>query len=358
MNFVTLADVKASRMITRVAGSCTESTKFLGKLNEATERLMTRGDWATTFIPIHVCVKRGCVTWPRFVGAIRRINICNTPVPVTNPMAPYLPRDMWGAWYNWPGLVNWAALSTLYTLGDTLFGDSLAFSRTGVNKTGYYSTYNDPLGDRYIRAYPQFPEDVGKTVTIFGNDENGQPLVHESTDSSGNKIYKPGHVITIANPYGSSSVVVQKPIDRVIKDETIGRVWLYAYNATDDVLEDLAVYEPTETNPTYERTRIPGLVTASNSSCDNTSVMAMVKLKYIPVKYDTDLVQIPSMPALKRMIQAINFEDANDFDEAAKAEVGAIRELNLQLADQFPITQTPVTVEPFNTTGVGRMRCF
>lgn len=358
IDFLTFSQIKNSS-VGRISGACPGSSQFAEFVNEAVERLMTRGDWAQTLVPIHMCIKNGCVTWPRFVGSVRNMRICGTPVPVTNLYSTYLQRDLGPSWYDFPGVGTWGNLSGggWGNLGNFYNLDAIV---NGANKVGYYSTYNDPPTGvtRYIRAYPQFPEDIGKIVTIYAKDENGQPLVTKTTASDGTVTYPLGAQITIASPYGSTAVPVQGPIDRVlIQSGTVGRIWLYAYDPTEDLLFDLATYQAGETNPTYERMRIPGVTVSTNGTCSR-SVMALVKLKFIKVVNDDDLVLIPNVGAIKTMYQALLFEDANDDERAAKYEARAIRELNLQLRDQYPEEQTSVAVEAFNGTGVGRQSMF
>jgi len=360
MTFLTLGDVKNSP-IKRITGTCPTSATFTSLVNEATERLMTRGDWATTIVPIHVCMKYGCVTFPRYVGQVRKMNICGTPVPVTSSWSPFLENS--SGWYDWPNVNTWGDLSSSYSMK----GGSLRYSTLGANNTGHSSVYSDPWGDRYIRAYCQYPQDYGKTLTIFAEDSNGQPAMTKNTADDGTVTYTPGAKITLGSitqlgvaRYGSTAIKLRAPIHRVLKDETEGRVWLYGYNDENEDLEDMAVYEPKETNPTYVRMSIPGSTSGRNCSGSDcsTSVMAMVKLQFIEAVNDEDLILIPNKAALKTMIQAIIFEEANDSAQADTFETRAIRELNLQLRDVMPEAQTAVSIEAFNATGIPEQRCF
>ena len=86
-------------------------------------------------------------------------------------------------------------------------------------------------------------------------------------------------------------------------------------------------------------------------------VTALVKLKFVPAKLDTDLVLIQNLDALKDMMQAIQFKEANDIASAREYELSAIRELNLELNDQTPLDQTPVSMQPFNGLSFAN-RCF
>jgi hypothetical protein len=86
--------------------------------------------------------------------------------------------------------------------------------------------------------------------------------------------------------------------------------------------------------------------------------MALVKLKHIDLVDDTDLVLVPSLAAIKFMLQSIVFEESNDAAMGAEYEAKAIRELNLQLRDEMPEQQTAVVIEPFNGTGIGTQQIF
>jgi hypothetical protein len=212
-----------------------------------------------------------------------------------------------------------------------------------MNHMGSSPVQQDIMGpNRLVRAYRDAAFDTGKTVTIFGLDDNQQPLRTQQPDGS----FTDGVIITLGTPFGSTATFVSR-IDRVLKDETTGMVRIYAYDAVNDVLEDIATYEPSETNPQYVRHNLnaPGCCT---DTCNTArSVLALVKLQFIPAKVDTDLVLIQNLDALKAMMQAIKLREANDLASAKEFEIMAIRELNLELADMTPDDQVPITIEPF-----------
>lgn len=312
----TFAEIKASNAI-NIAGVGKDTAEFRDYLNEATRRLLRRGDWSGTVIPIHVCLKKGCVVWPRYVGSVRKLNLCHHPVAVKN---------LW-----WQFLPDGAGQPGCY---QTYCGGHASFS--GID---HAPTYNSIAGDaRNLRVYPVSSADLGLTVTLFGVDNNLQPIQE---------------TLVIANPY-VQSVNFFTRLDRVLKDVTTGNVTLYAYDSVNAVLEDLAVYEPTETNPSYMRYRL----NVAGSATTNHGVVAMVKLKFIPVVGDTDLVLIENPDAIKDMIQSIRFGEAGDQGNKAALEASAIRELNLQLTDESSDEQTAVDVQPFNGAAIGGQRMF
>jgi hypothetical protein len=193
-------------------------------------------------------------------------------------------------------------------------------------------TYSTIQGDeRKVRVYAQTNQDYGKTVTIFGTDNNNQPLMHREPDTGE---WREGWILVLQNPYAETTGYVSN-IHRVLKDVTQKPVTMFAWNTTDSVLEDLAVYDPGETNPSFARYQL-NLPTQLNT--DGTeqlrSITALVKLAFVPVEFDTDLVLINNLSALKLMIQGILLEEGGN-DGAAQAKIQkAIEELNFQVRDE------------------------
>jgi hypothetical protein len=330
---LTLKEARESSLAD-IASACPSSAKFASLLNEATERLLRRGDWEKTVVPIYVCVRRGCVTFPRYVGSVRKANVCSHSVPLNNNWYSFLDFDAgrnWRScyWYGWLG------------------------SQLQMTQTYPAPTFDDIYGDgRLVRVYPQANADVGRTVKIFGLDNHGQELKTRENDGS----WTPGITITIAKPFGSSSVFVRK-IERVIKDETTGPVSMFAYNADGDFLEPLATYEPSETNPEYVRFRItggwPGCGSGESSCSETMPLVAMVKLRFVPAKLDTDLVLVDNLQALKEMIQSIRYAEQGEVALASQFEARAIRELNMGLRNSGD-DSIAISVEPFNGVYAGQ----
>ena len=312
----TLSSVRSSGAL-NIAGVCPTSDEFTRLVNEATSRLMRRGDWSGTALPIYVCIKRGCVVFPRYVLQVRKLNYGRHPVSVKN---------------------NW------YEFFDTRSWRGACGAKAGVIGQSQTPVFQDVQGEgRLIRAYTRVQNDVGKTIKIFGVDNSGQPLTEKVAGT-----WVQGITLTLAIPFVSSSVFVRR-IDRVLKDETEAPINLYAYNSTDDVLEDLAQYDGSETNPSYSKYQIN--ICGGNGACgDSFPITAMVKLRFVPVKNADDLVLIGNLDALKDMMQSIRLREAGDSDGANTFEASAIRELNLQLRDESPEDEMPVD---FGETGRG-----
>lgn len=326
----TLGEAKDSSIL-EIAGVSTGSPRFLQLLNEATRVLMRRGDWEGTVLPIYTCVARGCVVWPRYVGEVRKINVCNQSIPVENG---------WYRFMEWHGRCDRNHYGWQDWLGE----------HARLENRDHLPVFQSILGDnRTIRVYSFTPLDNGKTVQLFGEDCNGQPL---TTKGAGG--WRDGITITLQAPYVETTITVRR-IDRVLKSLTQGPVRLYANNS--GTLEDVAYYEPSETNPNYQRSTI--FICGCSTSCASTKpVVAMVKLAFVPARVDTDLVLISNLDALKLAMQSQNFGDAGDFANKRAYLADAVSELNAELQDRNPDDQIPVDMGEFGRTNIGQQRCF
>jgi hypothetical protein len=75
-----------------------------------------------------------------------------------------------------------------------------------------------------------------------------------------------------------------------------------------------------------------------------------VKLEFVPVSNDRDFLLIDNFDAIKFMIQAIKFEEANDDQNAEIKITKAIRELNMESSDKNPDEQTAIRVSLTGST--------
>lgn len=327
----TLAEAKVSGL-RNVSGTCTNGDEFLRLVNSATKRLMYRGDWPGTELPMVVSVKRGVTTFPRVVGTIRALNICNHPVPIFGDWYRFLPyqRNCAGLFGGWRGWIGPRPAMTTY-------GRSCTFDVI-------------PTDTCVVQAYG-ITDDAGKVIVIFGKDASGNDLRTDNGDGT----WSDGVSLTIGPPFVPSALFI-KTITRVIKPITQGNVQLIAMDVVTTTQTTLANYEPGETNPSYAQYQLGVPCTP----VININAIALVKLMFIPARVDTDPILIPNLEALSLFIQGIRFEEAGDRTNAKLYQADAVKELNLEMADQEPEDQLPIDVNPFGTArpsraGVGRV---
>lgn len=320
-----LSDLKANTALKTIAGTCSSTAQFLSLVNEAMRRLDRRGNFFDTEQLMRVCVYNGCITWPRFVGTVLGVKFCSCPDSVlrNNWYAMMGPRD---CNYGWTGT---------HTIRDN----------------GTAPTYNDITGEdgKVLRVYITAKADVGKTITFYGIDTNGQPLREKVSG-----VWQPGMTLTLASPYVQSTTVVKR-IESVVREATQGRVYVYEYDSASDTIRDLAFYEPGETNPRYRRSFIKNF-NCIPTQCGETdgvtyrSLEALVKLQFVEVVSDYDFLPIDNVDAIKLMVQAIRLEEENK-DELAEVKIAkAIRELNFELRNKLPGQQSTIRINPVGRT--------
>ena len=122
------------------------------------------------------------------------------------------------------------------------------------------------------------------------------------------------------------------------------------------LLYDLAMYEPSETNPAYRCSvitnlgRLPGAVDAYGRCVRQAE--ALVKLEFIPARTDDDFVMLDNVEALELGIAGLRAERANNDALAEVKYAKAIRSLNLQIRDKNPGAQTAIRTDDMSQRGV------
>src|SRR6516164_6486987 len=73
---VTLQNAKTSTL-KNVAAACTDSSQFVDLVNEATRRLLKRGNWQGTEWLARFEVQGCVITWPKWVAAVEGVRFCH-----------------------------------------------------------------------------------------------------------------------------------------------------------------------------------------------------------------------------------------------------------------------------------------
>jgi len=324
----TFAQAKASKELMSASGNCTNSEEFAEYINNATERLMYRGDWPGTQVPLHLSVKRGIVTLPRQVGTVRRMNVTRRYVPVWNDLYAFLPHQWNGGLCS--GTFN-------------IWIDPIA---PALTQYGTSATFDQPPTDTCVLQISGIPDDTGAIIQFFGTDPQGNTLRTDNGDGT----FSNGISITLNQPFTVGTDFV-KNVSRVIKPVTQGPISLFALDTLTSLQTPLAIYDPGDTNPSFDQYNLHA---ACCNPTVNWSAVAIVKLRFIPVVSDTDPVLIPNLHALALFIKGMRFGDDGDRANSLAYQADAVKELNLQLADQSPNEQTPIIINPFGSAYPGR----
>ena len=321
------------------AGNCSNTQDFADKLNDAIQRLMIRGDWPGTILPIQLTVSAGVVTMPRIVGSVRAFNLCHGGIPVQGVWATFLDHfwhrgNCCGAFDNWldphpKKLVQ--------------FGTGVQFAAI-------------PTGTCVLKVYCA-PQDNGSIVQFFGL--NATPVAITTLNPLTNTI-SDGISITLSSPFVVDTNLVSS-ISRVIKPITNAPIQVSALDTISGVETPIAAFDAGDTNPSFAQYKLHTGLTQCTTPPPTFQSVALVKLKFIPVVAPTDLITIPSLAALTMMVKAARFQDAGDRENFVAYQADAVKELNLMLADVSPDWQIPINVNPWGSaspsrSGIGRLR--
>lgn len=304
-------DAKADLGIQAVAGSCPNSVEFINLVNTVTRRIMRRGGFNNWLIK--VCISGCHVVWPEFVSTIHALRFCGNSQ-----------SQIRGKW--------WSIIGSGRCGG---FGPGVS-----VRDGNDVPTYNVVSGNegKLIRYYVEKSVDVGKTVTLFGKKFGGGPLM-EFVDGG----WRQGLTLTAAAPFGTTSILVTE-ITSVVREATQGIGRLYEYDATTDLMRDLAIYSPNETNPRYRSSIISGCIPfcTDANGVKTAHVEALVDIAYRPLVNDYDFLLIDNLDALSLGIQSIKLEQANDIQGSTAMLMAAISEMNYELRSKEPELHTSI----------------
>lgn len=314
----------------RAAGMDVEGCDFLTITRDAVRQLMNRGGWFSTVAPLDACIRDGVVTWPRGTSTILGLNVNNHPTHVSNLwyqfMQPNMHHNGWAREYRRRG---W-------------FGEGNTETR------GLSPVFNPIKAEGFtLRTFITLPSDAGKFITFYGTDVNGQPIITARSDGT----IQPGIKLALVNPSVDTPVAIRH-ITRVVKDETDGDVLVYQYNLAAGFMLECARYQPTEVNPQYIQTVIHNMCrlrqhpNSANDGCVR-CVSSLIKMDFVPFKFDDDLVQVDSEDAIRDMVLSIRRKDSGDISGSEAYEISALRELNFQMRQRFPDDQFQVNFRPF-----------
>lgn len=325
-----LSDARTDAGIRAVSGVCNNGNAFRDQINIVTRQLMKRGGFFGTEVLVRFCIHSACITLPRYVSTITGARTCCGQSNIKN------------GWYN---IVGVGACCHGFEANATLVDDGTA------------PIYNEVSGTtgKIIRYHVVKNADIGKSITIYGTMFGGQPLQTQNADGT----WRMGVTITASSaggavlPAGTTQLVTK--ITSITREATSGMAYLYEWGPDADgvnALRDLAVYEPSETNPMYRRMKIKGYCGIPGKQDDNGRTIkqleAMCSLEFVPLVSENDFLLLDDMDALAFGVQAVKYNQAGDAENAEVFFSKAIRELNFLDRKKSPTNQTAVSV---NVTG-------
>jgi hypothetical protein len=301
MRSLTLATARPT--LKRVLECCETDAKIPLFANEAQERLLNRPDDPIgSVMRYRTCIGDvNCLVLPRQIRAVKAWWLCNTPGQVRSE------------WFEAIGYAEGG-----YGLRDEENGCGCSQLIDRGRVCSFANVVATTAEPRKIQAVASDPSDNGKTIHLRYIDANAIDRRETLTLSTSG-------VLTTYN-------VATNGLYHVTKQSTNHRVFLYSWDVNSAVqASQLAIYEPSETEPIYRSYFVPGLSNAADDDDDcatSKTLEVLAKLQHVPVAAENDPFVIGNLAALKLMCKGIMMEERHELEMAEGYFASAAREID------------------------------
>lgn len=338
--FYTLAQAR-SQMGPFVDNGTCDTTRIDARINEALERLLDQQDWECLKRAVRITSCNNTFALPYNAEKILWCDIDGSPANVYGQAYQYLSSgpgdsmyastagrfkdladlgDHWPVMYDIPKVLELGDLSTLEVSGLRV----CAFSTSASDVTKSLKLQGlGPAGEAVLG---------GETIPIQRWAEGVEGQLYGTWDKS---------LKLSANLFAE--------ILGVSKTATSGYVCLYAVNPATSHMFLLAKYHPSQLLPQFRRYRITNTLTGYASS-----VLALVRLRHIPLSDPDDILPVDSLQALKLAIMSISAENAKDFATAGATLNAALASMSKREEAKTMTRGTPVVLDISHRTSLGR----
>ena len=322
-------------------GSCNLETVD-ARINEAIERLTDMADFECMRATIRIATDRHTFTLPYNVEKLLHATIDGTPAKIFGTAYQFLSSGIGDLDFR-EG--SGSGFRDMVDVGEFPTQFDVPFMYTALDGT---CVDRSKQGMQLI-AFSTAAQDVGKTIKVrgFAGSGTGDEVNAGMDPGEEIKIHKwhggiEGHLSGYWNIHYTASEAHYREITEVLKPETKGYVTLYAV-VGDNVdpskthFSFLAKYHPRQTIPQFRRYSITN---CKDKGCS--SVLALVKLRNVPLVDGDDILPVDSMQALKLMVMAISEENKGNLQGALNFESQAVavmqkRERARLQADGVPV---------------------
>lgn len=251
-----------------------QEDEFDAKLNQVIEELLLRGKWRNTMRRVRIPIFDGNITLPRYLQSCSGVKLlavdedecCGSPLLIYS------------------------------SFHEFFHGPCPACDCDGAAhpSSQLAQTFRDPEPGFTLRSKSTVADDAIKLIGGTDADDN------EYFDS-----------VDLAIINGTSNQArVYNTLPMIQKPVTTAKVELYSVIAGTETL--IAVYAPGETVPAYTR------YTVTTEDSDAPACIAQCKLAFVPVVEDSDIIYPGVIHALKAGLKAVQREDKEEPEQAAK----------------------------------------
>lgn len=318
-------------------GSCNVSV-IDGRINEALERLTDHADFECMRAVVRVSTCKNCFSLPYNVEKLLYADVNGTPAKVFGRPYQFMSSgpgdlDMRSSGSGFRDIMDQGELPVQFDIPTSYVdagGVAVDLSATGMR----------------LVAFSTAKEDVGLKLKVRGFSGSGNG--DEIEDLVDIKRWDEGVEGRIAGFWGREIVTSSeyfKEVSEIIKPETRGYVTMYAATGSDfapasTYFSFLAKFHPQQTIPQFRRYAI------TNAGCCASSILALVKLRHVPLVEADDILPIDSMQALKLAVMALREENAGNL---AGADVYESKALAVMLNREKSRTQSDGVPVIYNT---------
>ena len=292
-----------------IFGHCREE-KLFRQITDSIELLAGKGEVDPLRGFVDLCVDGNCVTLPREVETVLSVNICGRPA---------ISRDRLFEFHlNGPGSRD-TECRHIWTDG------------------GNFPTYRDLKCPVKLIAFLDSAEDSGKTLKVFGYDEQNRPLRTRVGD-----VWEDGLRVPMIFGYSlpSSGDPTVSRITGIVKDVTVANVRLSSFDSSSTSGTLIGVFEPDETQPQYRRIKI--------SPCGPWVRVGYRKRTY-EIRSVNDRILLHSRPALVLAMRAYKFYSDGDLANGNAYEANATRLLTERESSLTGPARNPIQVDDRNS---------
>jgi hypothetical protein len=257
-------------------------SQFDRMLNLVQERYINSGKWLGMIKEMSISSSAGYFTLPpRFVAALAVKNgPCGCPMQLAN------------RWYAYH-------YGSVYTTDPSLWPQ---FGYVGAVDMGDgFCIFKDsPYAAYYLRFTRAASEDSDIQILVKGFDDQGVSIYTNIDPMS----YE-GMMVTLSTGIVTTTQKFSGRIEYLQKPRTRGYIYLDAVDVTSGAATRIGYYAPSETVPCYHRY-------ANGCAEDDSWVMAMCKIRYMPAVADTDEIVPSNIGALRAGLAALKCEKEGD----------------------------------------------
>lgn len=334
---------EARTAVKRFVGSGTCDTDTLNAaINEALERLLDLQPWEFLKRNIRITTCNNCIALPYEAETVLAADLNGIPGRAYGQMYQFLASGP-GDFATHGGGSGFRDLADMGDQWPIMYDIPTSYPTDNNSANDVY-----PEGMRLAAFSTNGTDAATGTLTVIGKNFKNEDVTEELRIQK----WHGGVEGELQGRWDKSlklSTYYFKEITRVIKSETKGYVCLYSVDPVRDFMFNLAKYHPKQLIPGFRRYRI-----TNKNYGEFTSILAMVRLRLVPLVSDNDILPIDSIQPLKLMVMAITAENAKDAASATTYMGAAMAALAKREEAKTLTLGTPAILNMDHRLSIGR----